>query len=52
MIRYFKNGVGGGWELNFVTRIFNLRIAEYQLALWINYKTVFNLSRKSVRKGI
>ncbi len=41
--RYFKNGVGGGWEWNFLIgkdAILNIRIARYQLAVWWRYRPV------------
>lgn len=41
-IRYFKHGVGNGWELNFIGSHLNLRIARHQFALWHNYEPLFD----------
>lgn len=43
-VRFFKHGVGNGWELNFVGKKYNLRIARHQFAFWKNYKPIFNKS--------
>lgn len=43
-IKFFKHGVGGGWELNFIGKKYNLRIARHQLAFWKNYEPIFNKS--------
>lgn len=43
-IRFFKHGVGNGWELNFVGKKYSLRIARHQLAFWKNYESIFNFS--------
>lgn len=43
-IRFFKHGVGNGWELNFVGKKYNLRIARHQFALWKNNDPIFNKS--------
>jgi hypothetical protein len=42
-IKYFKNGIGNSWEINFIGETLNLRIARHQIALWKNYKPVINL---------
>lgn len=31
------------WELNFVGKVWSLRIARNQIALWRNYVALFNL---------
>ncbi len=33
------------WELNVIGRIWNLRIARRQFALWKGYDPIFNLCR-------
>jgi len=43
-IRFFKHGVGNGWELNLIGKRYNLRIARHQFALWKNHEAVFNKS--------
>ena len=43
-IRFFRYGVGNSWELNFVGKKYNLRIAIHQFALWKNYEPIFNYS--------
>lgn len=43
-IRFFKYGVGNGWEVNFIGHRYNLRIARHQLAFWKNYEPIFNIS--------
>ena len=43
-IKTFKNGVGNGWEINFIGKVFNLRIARHQLAFWKNYNPIVNCS--------
>lgn len=42
-IRAFRRGYRNGWELNFVGRKWNLRIARYQIGFWRNYEPIFNL---------
>lgn len=44
-ISFFKHGVGGGWELDFIGKTYNLRIAKYQFALWKNYNAIFDKGR-------
>lgn len=41
-IRFFKHGIGCGWELNFIGKTYNLRIAKHQFSLWKKDKTLFN----------
>lgn len=41
-IKVFKHGVGNSWEINFIGKIWNLRVARHQIALWKNYDAVFN----------
>lgn len=41
--RFFRHGVGNGWELNFLIgkdAILNIRIARYQFAIWWRYRPV------------
>ena len=33
-IKFFKYGYKGGWELNFIGKTYNVRIARYQFAIW------------------
>jgi hypothetical protein len=42
-IRTFKNGCKSGWEINFIGKVFNFRIAKYQLSVWKNYNPIINL---------
>ena len=46
-IRYFKYGYLDGWELNFIGKTYNLRIAKNQIAFWTNCNSVFNLLRRT-----
>lgn len=42
-IRTFKNaGVRNGWEINFIGKVYNLRIARHQIAFWINDNPLIN----------
>jgi hypothetical protein len=41
-IKFFKHGVGNKWELNFIGKVYNLRIARCQIAMWKNYEFLFN----------
>ncbi len=43
-IRKFKKGVGSNWELNFIGKTYNLRIAKHQIAFWKNYNSIINIS--------
>jgi hypothetical protein len=44
-IRFFKkNAYKGGWELNFIGKVYNLRIAKYQFAFWKNYNAIFDFT--------
>lgn len=48
MIRFFRSvRFPGDWELNFVTKIWNLRIGRSQFALWHKLSPVFNFLRQS-----
>jgi hypothetical protein len=42
--RWFKKGIAykGGWELTIFVGKFQLRIAQFQFALWKNYEAIFN----------
>lgn len=40
---YFKHGVNNGWEINFIGKTYNLRIARHQFAFWENYNPIINL---------
>jgi len=42
-IRTFKNGYKNGWEINFIGKVFNFRIAKFQLAAWKKYNQIINL---------
>lgn len=47
-VRFFKSvRFAGDWELNFVGKVFNLRVGRSQLALWRNYNPIFNILRSS-----
>lgn len=35
----------GEWELNFVGKVWNLRLGNIQCALWRNYRPVFSFVR-------
>jgi hypothetical protein len=42
-IKTFNHSLGHkGFEINFIGKVWNLRIASRQLALWKNYNAVFN----------
>lgn len=41
-IRFFKHGIGNSWELNFIGKKYNLRIAKHQIAFWKNNEAIFN----------
>lgn len=43
-IRTFQYGVGNGWEVNFIGKKWNMRIARHQFAIWKNYESKINLS--------
>jgi hypothetical protein len=36
------------WELNFIGKVWNLRIARHQFALWRNYIALFNFCRQDL----
>ena len=42
--KYFKKGTAykHGWEFNLMLGQYQLRIAQYQLALWKNNNAIFN----------
>lgn len=45
-IRTFAHSIGKkGFEINFIGKVWNLRIASRQFALWKNNEPIFNLSR-------
>jgi hypothetical protein len=47
-IRIFRHSLGvKGFELNFIGKVWNLRIASRQLALWKNHEPIFNWCRWS-----
>lgn len=41
-IRTFKHGYVNGWEINFIGKKYNLRIAKNQFAFWKNDVPFFN----------
>lgn len=42
-IRAFNHSLGSkGFELNFIGKVWNLRIASRQFALWKNEEPIFN----------
>ena len=42
-IKFFRRvGIEGAWELNFIGRVWNLRVGRVQVALWRNYEPVFS----------
>lgn len=43
-IKTFKFGYRNGWEINFVGKVYNLRIARHQIALWKKYDAIFDKS--------
>lgn len=45
-LRFFKNGVGGSWELNIFIGKYNIRIARHQFAFWKNLNSIFNFNIK------
>lgn len=45
-IRTFKHSLGQkGFEINLIGKVWNLRIASRQLALWKNHNAIFNFCR-------
>lgn len=51
-VRWFRNAAyGGGWEFNLVGRVWCFRIARHQIALWKNYKPIFNMLDTEVPAG-
>lgn len=43
-IKTFKHSLGKiGFEINFIGKVYNLRIASRQFAFWKNNEPVFNL---------
>jgi len=47
-LRFFKSvRFNGDWELNFIGKVFNLRIGRSQFALWRNYDPIFNVVRST-----
>lgn len=41
-IRTFKHGYKNGWEVNFIGKKYNFRIARFQVAFWKNYEPIIN----------
>lgn len=42
-IKTFKNaGVKNGWEINFIGKVYNLRIARHQIGFWKNDNPIIN----------
>lgn len=41
-IKFFRFGFRSGWELNFIGRHLNLRIARRQVALWRDELAIFD----------
>lgn len=41
-IKYFKYGYGNAPEINFIGKVWNLRLGFKQIALWKNYESIFN----------
>lgn len=42
-IRFFRSvRHKNDWELNFIGKVYNLRIARKQIAFWRNYEPVFS----------
>lgn len=45
-IKYFNNvRFKNDWEMNFVGKVWNLRIGRSQFALWKNFIAVFNFCK-------
>ena len=43
-VKFYRSvGTERAWELNFVGKVWNLRVGQVQLALWHNYKPIFNI---------
>lgn len=42
-IRTFKHGYKNGWEINFIGKVWSLRIARHQFSIWKNYSPQINL---------
>lgn len=45
-IRFYRFGADNRFELNFVGIVWNLRIGAVQIALWRNYKPIFDWRRQ------
>lgn len=43
-VKYFRfpKGSFNSWELNFIGKVYNLRIAKNQIAFWKNHEPIFN----------
>jgi hypothetical protein len=41
-IKTFKHGYRNGWEINFIGKKYNIRIARYQFGLWKDYNPIIN----------
>lgn len=42
-IKTFKHGYKNGWEINFIGKTLNLRIAKHQLSLWKKCNPILTL---------
>lgn len=47
-VRFFKYGIGGSWELNFIGQMYNVRIAKHQFAIWKNYEPIVNFINTTI----
>jgi len=41
-IKTFRHGYRNGWEIDFIGKHWNLRIAQHEFSLWHNYHPVFD----------
>ena len=44
-VKFFRHGYANGWELNFIGKVYQIRIGFYQLAFWKNLNPIFNYTR-------
>jgi len=42
VIRVFPYSYKDGWEINFVGRVYYIRIAKYQFGIWKSWKPIIN----------
>lgn len=42
-IRTFKKGYRNGWEINFIGKVYNFRVAKHQIGFWKNDNPIINL---------